>query len=164
MNSKKITQIAIVSALAIIFGYIENMFPLPLPIYGAKVGISNAAVLSALYVLGIPSALGVILIKTACSSLLFGNLSVFVYSFCGGVLSLLVMAVLKKSRLFGIVGVSAAGGVFHNIGQLVCAIFMLGSINLIYYLPILIICGVIAGVIIGFVVKIILKRLKIIFR
>ena len=84
MNNKKTAQTALLSALAIIFGYVESLLPLPIPVYGVKIGISNAVILSALYILNVPCAFLIILIKTICSSLLFTGFSAFLYYAAGG--------------------------------------------------------------------------------
>jgi len=159
MKNKKIAQTALLAALAIVFGYVESLFPLPIPVYGVKVGISNAVILVAIYMLGGYAPWGIMFVKTLCSALLFQGLSAFLYSVSGGILSVLFMYILKKSGKFSIVGVSAVGGVMHNAGQLICAGLVLQTINVMYYLPILIVCGVIAGVIIGIVARLILKRI-----
>ena len=160
INNKRIAQTAILAALAIIFGYVEGLFPLPVPIYGVKVGISNSVILSAIYMLNGGVAFGIMFIKTICSALLFQGYYAFLYSFSGGILSVLFMYILKKSGRFSVIGVSVAGGVMHNIGQLICAGIVLKTINIMYYLPILIICGIIAGVIIGVITNLILKRIE----
>lgn len=162
MKTKKNAQLAVMSALGICFGYVESLFPLPIPVYGAKLGISNLVVIGALYIFGFPQAFTIMLIKTICTALLFSSPSAFLYSFSGGLISLAVMTVLKKSNRFGTVGVSAAGGAAHNTGQLICAMLILRSAGLIYYLPALLIFGVLSGIVIGILTVLILKRIKVI--
>lgn len=159
MKSEKISKIAMLAAVGIIFGYVESLFPLPLPVYGAKLGISNAAVLCALYLLNVPSAWGIMLIKTVCTALLFGSPSTLIYSLFGGVLSLLLMIGLKKSRILGIAGISALAGAAHNVGQLLCAVIITRTAGLWYYLPALLLFGALAGTVIGILSKIILERI-----
>ena len=154
MNNKKIAQTAMLAALAIVFGYVENLFPLPIPVYGAKVGISNAVILGILYMVNIPAAWITMIIKTVCSALLFQGFSAFLYSFAGGVMSVLTMTILKKTEKFSVVGVSIAGGIMHNTGQLICAGLVLKTINIFYYFPILLVFGSVAGVIIGIITRI----------
>lgn len=160
MRNKKITRTAILAPLAIVFGYIESLIPLPVPIYGAKVGISNIVILFSIYALGAPYAFGIMLIKTLCQSLLFSGLTAFFYSFLGGLFSTAVMCFAKRYMKLGMVGVSVLGGVFHNIGQLTAAGIMISTLNTFYYLPVLAVCGVISGVVIGVVTAIIIKRLN----
>lgn len=159
MNNKKIAEIAMLAALAVIFGYVESLFPLPVPIYGVKVGVSNVVTLFAIYMLSAGNVFGIMLIKTICSAFLFQGVSAFLYSVSGGILSVITMYILKRSNKFGVMGVSAAGGVMHNIGQLICAAAVLKSLNVMYYMPILIVCGIISGVIIGIITKLILERI-----
>lgn len=160
MNNKKIATTAALAALAMIFGYIESLIPLPVPIYGAKIGISNIVILAAIYMLGTPWAIGIMIIKTLCQSLLFSGLTSFIYSFLGGVFSVAVMSLAKRSGKLGVVGTSVLGGVFHNIGQLVAAGIMISTLNTMYYLPILLVCGVISGAVCGVVTAVALKNLE----
>ena len=158
MKNKTLARIALFSSLALIFGYIESLFPMPLPIYGAKVGISNIVILSSLYLLSTPLSWGIMLIKTFTSSLLFSSFSAFLYSVSGGFFSVLIMSILKKTKKFSIIGISIAGGVTHNLGQLVIAAIFLRNLNIFYYLPILVIMGIISGGVIGIISNIIIKR------
>lgn len=160
MNNKKIATTAALAALAMIFGYIESLIPLPVPIYGAKIGISNIVILAAIYMLGTPWAIGIMIIKTLCQSLLFSGLTSFIYSFLGGVFSVAVMSLAKRSGKLGVMGTSVLGGVFHNIGQLVAAGIMISTLNTMYYLPILLVCGVISGAVCGAVTAVALKNLE----
>lgn len=160
MKNKTIAKTALLAALSIIFGYIEHLLPLPIPVYGAKIGISNIVILTSLYLL--PGALswGILLIKVFVSSLLFNGFSAFLYSFSGGVLSLIVMQVLKKSGKFGMIGISVAGAVSHNIGQLICARLILSSLSIWAYLPMLIFIGIISGIVIGLITELTLRRIS----
>lgn len=160
MNNKKITKTAIFAALAIVFGYIESLIPLPVPIYGAKVGVSNTVILASLYMLGTPYAFGIMVMKTICQSLLFSGVTSFLYSFLGGLFSVAGMWLLKKTNRFGTVGISVLGGCLHNVGQLVAAGILISNLNTLYYLPILLVCGVISGVVIGIITDIVLKKLS----
>ena len=91
---------------------------------------------------------------------LFGNLFSILYSLAGGMLSLIVMILLKKQNGFSVMGVSVAGGVFHNVGQLVIAMLVTESLNLFYYVPVLMISGLITGIFIGIIANEMLKRLR----
>ena len=159
MKNKTLAKTALLAALSIIFGYIEHLLPLPIPVYGAKIGISNIVILTSLYLF--PGALswGILLIKVFVSSLLFSGFSAFLYSLFGGVLSLIIMQLLKRNGKFGMIGISVAGAVSHNIGQLICARLILSSLNVWVYLPMLIFIGIISGIIIGVLAELTLKRL-----
>lgn len=155
MSAKKISYISMLSALAIVFGYIESLFPAA-PIPGIKLGLSNIVILFAIYRMDKSAAFFIMLIKVIVTSLLFSGLSVFLYSFSGGLLSFIVMIGFKK--LFSTTGVSMVGGVFHNIGQLLVAAFIMQSTAVFVYLPALLISGIVVGFVTGNVCSIILKR------
>lgn len=151
-NTKKTKKIAlggILTALAMIFSYIESLIPIPLPVPGVKLGIANIAVISVLYMLGGVFAFVVNVLRITLTAILFGNFNSFLFSMAGGILSLFVMLLLKKSGYFSIVGVSVAGGVFHNIGQITAAVFLMDTTAIYYYLPVLLIFGIVTGIIIG---------------
>ena len=157
MKTKKIALFGMLVALAFIFSYIEHLIPLPLPT-GVKLGMANIVILVALYFLGIKEAVAISFIRILLSGFAFG-VSTIPYSLAGGTLSLLIMALMKKSDKFGMAGVSVTGSVFHNIGQTLVAMLLLGS-KTAYYFPVLLLSGVIAGVLIGLVSGIVLEKLK----
>lgn len=156
MSAKKISYISMLSALAIVFGYIESLFPAA-PIPGIKLGLSNIVILFAIYKTDKSSAFFIMLIKVLVTSLLFSGLNVFWYSFFGGLLSIIAMISFKK--VFSVTGVSMIGGVFHNVGQLLVAAFIMQTKAVFVYLPALLISGVIVGFITGTVCNIILKKI-----
>ena len=159
MRSARIAYIALLAALAAVFGYIESLFPIPVPIPGIKLGLSNIAVLFALYKMRKSDAFLIMLIKVTVCSVLFSGMSGFLYSLSGGILSFIAMSAAKKLDL-SIIGVSMAGGVFHNVGQIIAAAFMLSSQAALYYLPVLCICGLIVGAAVGALCKAVMSRLK----
>lgn len=162
-NTKTIAMCGVMTAVAMIFSYIESLFPIPIPVYGIKLGIANIAIITVLLVVGKKEAIIVNIIRIALTAILFGNLNSFLFSIAGGLLSLVVMIVLQYTRKFSVVGISVAGGVFHNIGQIVAAIFIMETGAIVYYLPILLISGVITGVVIGIVSGLVVKRVKSVF-
>lgn len=149
----------VLTALAMIFSYIESLIPIPLPIPGIKLGVANIAVLTVLYIVGWREALIINVIRISLTAVLFGNLNSFLFSMAGGMLSILAMIILKHLK-FSMTGVSVAGGVAHNIGQIVAAIYIMGSSAIIYYLPVLIITGVFTGIIIGILGVLITERVR----
>lgn len=151
ISTKHITMCGIFTALAMIFSYIESIIPIPIPVPGIKLGIANIAVITILYVLGSKDAVIINLLRIILTALLFGNLNSFLFSISGAVLSLTIMIVMKKVNIFSCVGVSVCGGVMHNVGQIIAAIFIMGSSAIAYYLPVLIVSGVFTGVVIGIV-------------
>ena len=157
MTNQKLAKIALLSATALIFGYIESLLP-PLFLPGIKLGISNIVLLFAIYELDKTSAFFIMLIKVTVSALLFSGMNVFFYSLSGGILSLLIMTTFRR-KYFSITGVSILGGVFHNIGQLLVAAILLGN-NALYYFPVLLISGAVMGVLTGMVCHRVLKHTK----
>lgn len=149
------------AAVAMMLSYIEALIP---PVYsavpGIKLGLANIAVIFALYSVDPKSAAFISLVRVALSALLFGSVMSFIYSFSGAVLSLAVMILLKKSALFSAVGVSVAGAVMHNVGQVLCAVIILGTAEIGYYLIFLSVSAVVSGVLVGLVSALLIKKLK----
>ena len=155
MNTKTITRTAAFTAVAILLGYVESLFP---PIAaGVKLGLANTVVIMMLYTNSAKQAWAVAIIKTILCAALFGSASSFVYSFAGAVVSLLVMILAKKSNIFSIIAVSSLGGIFHNMAQLLCAYFFVGK-GVLYYIPVLFVSGALCGILTGIAAKILVRR------
>ena len=159
-SARQIAEYGILIALAMILSYVEYLLPFLPAIPGVKLGLANIVVVFSLYRLGGGSAALISLIRILLMAMLFGNGFALIYSAAGAVLSLCVMLLLKRFGHFSPLGVGAAGGVSHNIGQLLCAIVLLGVNQFIYYLPVILVSGTVAGVLIGTVADILLKRLR----
>ena len=140
---------------------VESMVPLPGLMPGMKVGLANLAVVFALYRMSLRDAAGISLARVALVSLTFGNAYSFAYSLAGAVLSLGVMAGLKKLDRFSVVGVSIAGGACHNLGQLLVAMAVMETPRLGWYLPALLAGGTAAGAVIGAVGGLIVERVRV---
>ncbi len=147
-------------ALAMIMSYIEVLVPLSFAVPGIKMGLANIVIIFVLYKFGIKEAALVSLIRVILVSLLFSNVMAMWYSLAGAVLSLSVMWVLKKIDKFSVIGVSVAGGVMHNVGQIIMAIILLGAEQIALYLPVLIITGTVTGIVIGIVSGLVINRFK----
>jgi heptaprenyl diphosphate synthase len=160
MSVKKITQFGMLIALAFIFSYIEAMLPFQFPIPGIKLGLANLVVVVTLYCMGVKEAFVISIVRIVLSGFTFGNLFSMVYSLFGGLLSFAVMAFCKEKKIFSVRGVSMAGGVFHNVGQLIVAIFVVETSQLIYYFPFLLIAGVVTGTLIGITGGLMIDRVK----
>lgn len=158
MTNKKITETAALAAAAVVLGYVETLIPLGIPIPGVKIGLSNFAVLFALYRIGAKNAAAVVCIKVIVTSLLFSGAGAIIYAGFGGFLSLFAMYVLKKH--ISVKFVSMAGGMFHNIGQLAAAAMVLKSFAAVWYLPYLLISGGVTGFLLGIGCEVLLKKLK----
>ena len=154
MNYRKIPYYGLFAALAILMGYVEFMIPVPVPIPGVKLGLANVIVIIMLYFMDAKSAFFVSLIRVLLSGLLFAGFAGMLYSMAGALCSFAVMVLLQKTGKFSIIGVSVAGGIFHNVGQ------MVQNVRMAYYLPFLLVSGVVTGVLIGIVAQTALKHLS----
>ena len=153
------TLLALLIALAMILSYLESLVPPFVAIPGIKVGLANIAVVFALYRMGWKEAVGISLVRVLCVSLLFGSGASFLYSVAGAALSMTGMLLLKRTGLFSQVAVSVAGGVLHNIGQIIMASILLATDVLRYYLPFLLLGGIVAGVVVGVAATVLIRRI-----
>ncbi len=158
--AKKTAYMGMLTALAFVFSYIEFLMPINLGVPGVKLGLANLVVIVALYLMDVRWACTLSAVRILLVGLTFGNPASMVYSLAGGMLSLVIMIIAKKGKLFSVTGVSILGGVFHNIGQIVVAIFVVETTSLLYYLPVLVLSGTIAGVVIGIISAILIRHLK----
>ena len=136
------------------------LIPIHFGVPGIKLGLANLMIVIMLYKSGPKDALLLSVVRIVLSGFLFGNLFAILYSLAGGILSLAVMAVLKRRGTFSVMGVSIAGGVFHNIGQLAVAMAVVETYRVGYYLPVLLIAGMVTGMLIGIVSNEVLKRIQ----
>ena len=136
----RLASFGVFVALALIFSYIETLIPFQIGIPGVKLGLSG--------------------VRVVLTGFLFGNLMSILYSLAGGILSLTVMWGMKRIRSVSILGVSIAGGVFHNIGQLLAAALMVETYGVFSYLPVLLISGLLTGFVIGLAAGEMLKRIR----
>lgn len=158
-QNKSIAFNGVLITLAMILSYLELLIPLPLGIPGFKLGLANIIAVFALYTQGPKTAITISLLRIILVSAMFGSMSMAFYSISGSLFSLVIMISLKKTDYFSMVGVSMAGGAFHNIGQLIVAILVIENINVLVYFPALLIVGMITGILIGFVTYEILHRI-----
>lgn len=149
--AKKVSQVALLATLALIFSYVEMLIPYSVGVPGIKLGIANIVVLIALYTYDFKTAFSVNIIRILMAGLLFNGFFGAIYSLSGGILSLLVMYLLKKTDKFSIVGVSMCGAVFHNLGQLTVAALIVQSPKLFLYFPLLLFSGIITGILMGII-------------
>lgn len=149
-TTTKLTIAAMLSCLALIFSYIEFLIPIDFGMPGIKLGLANLLIIIALYGLQWKYALTINIARITLSGLLFSGVFGLIYSLAGGLLSFLVMVILKQTKKFSIVGVSMTGGVFHNLGQLLIAAQLVSNTKIFYYFPVLLFSGIVTGIIIGF--------------
>lgn len=157
---KNVARYALLAALAMVLSWLESLIVFPGLLPGMKVGLTNLVVIFALYRMSLRDAAVISLVRVLLVSMTFGSAYSFAYSLAGAVLSLAVMAGLKKLGKFSILGVSIAGGVCHNMGQLLVAMAVLGTARLGWYLPWLMVGGVAAGAAIGAVGGLVVDRIK----
>lgn len=148
------------TALALIFSYVETLIPINFGIPGAKLGLANLVIVLVLYKTDWKEALLLSVTRIVLSGFLFGNLFGILYSLAGGLLSLVVMVLVKRNEGFSVIGVSMAGGVTHNIGQLLVAMLVVETYQVGYYLPVLMLAGLATGTLIGLVSMEVLKRIR----
>lgn len=160
METRKIARMGLLVALSMILSYVESLIPAFVAVPGVKVGLANIVVIFALYTLGPIEALIVSLLRVILSSFLFGSVLSLLYSLSGALLSLSGMILMKKLKIFSTTVVSVTGGVLHNVGQILVACLVLETDVLLYYLPVLILSGVITGAVIGIIASLVIKRLE----
>ena len=158
MKTKKLAVMAMTTAVAMVLSFVESQIPAFVAVPGVKMGLANIAVVFALYKLGWKEATAVSLVRVVLVSLLFGSIASLLYSLAGAVLSLLGMGFLKKTGRFTEVLVSVAGGILHNVGQIGMACLILETDVLRYYLPFLLVSGILAGIVVGLVSAVLVKR------
>ena len=159
LRTKKLALSAILAALAMILSDVEAMVPMPVPIPGIKLGLANLVILLAIYRLGFKYALAINCIRIFVTGLLFTGVFGILYSLAGGLLSLLVMYLLYRTEIFSMVGVSMAGGVAHNLGQLLTACLIMSNIRLMSYFAVLLFAGIGSGILMGIVAWLVCQRL-----
>lgn len=157
--NRKTAFLGMFLALALICSYVESLIPFYFGIPGVKLGLTNIIVVWMLYSMGGKEALLVSVLRIILSGFMFGNVFGIFYSLAGGILSFIVMYLLKRSGKIGIISVSITGGIFHNIGQLTLAAFVVSNYNIFYYLPILLGAGLVTGGIIGLLAQELVARL-----
>lgn len=157
-NTKRLVLLAMLTAVAMILSYVESLLP-SVGIPGVKMGLANIAVIFALFRFGWKEAAALSLVRVVLVSLLFGSVGAMLYSLAGAVLSLAVMALLRRTDRFSTVGVSVAGGVAHNAGQILMAMLILQTRQLLDYLPVLAVAGIGGGILTGLAAALLIRRI-----
>jgi len=156
----QIAEYGLLIALALVLSYVEALIPFSVAVPGVKLGLANIVVVFALYRLGKAEAFVISILRVLLMTFMFGNAFALFYSLSGALLSFGVMLLLLKTGRFSYIGVGVGGGVFHNIGQILCAMVLLGTKQIAYYLPVLLISGTVTGVAIGVIAGILIKRVS----
>ena len=158
-STRKIAYMGMFIAVAMVFSYVESLIPVNIAVPGVKLGLANLVTIVVMFKMDVRSAWMISLIRVVLSALLFGNLSIMVYSLAGAVLSLLVMTLCMKLKIFGLLGTSILGAVSHNAGQIIMAAILMKSGNITLYIPVLCISGTIAGICIGLAGAVLVRNL-----
>ena len=161
-KTRKLAYLSILLSLALALHIFERTLPLPMPVPGVKLGLANIVTLLTIVFFGFKEALLIVIMRTFIGSIFGGGILAFCFSVAGGLLSTMVMALMYKRfiKYFSIPSVSITGAVFHNIGQIAVASFVIQNINLVYYLPVLLFSGIITGFFTGLLVQLTLKPLE----
>lgn len=157
--TKKVAYFGVLLSLSLILSYVESLFPFGFGIPGVKLGLANLVTMIALFCLGARQATLLSVLRVVLSGILFGNVFAIVYSLSGAAFSLIIMILLKGTKKFSVLGVSIAGGVAHNIGQIILATFLMENKAFFYYIPVLLIVGTVTGMLIGIGSNEVMKRL-----
>ena len=157
-----LTRMALLTAAAVVLGYIERLIPMPGSIPGVKLGLANTVLLYAIYLLDARSAFVLMVLKVGLSGLMYGGLSAMMFSLGGGLCSLVMMLLVKKlgGGNVSIIGVSVVGAVFHNVGQTAVAALMVNTAALMGYVPFLLVAAVVTGILTGIAAKYAIRGLR----
>lgn len=158
--SMRIARCGVLIAVAIVFSYLEVLVPFNFGIPGIKLGLANAVTLLGLYLISPTDTCVISMLRIFIIGVMFGNGMSIIYSLSGGILSFIVMFLIKKIKGFSVMGVSIAGGVAHNVGQIAAASVMLSSASIFSYLPVLLVAGIITGMLIGILTSRIIPVVK----
>lgn len=157
-KAKQVALFGMMVALAFTLSYLESLIPFNFGIPGIKLGLANLVVVVALYIMKPTQAFAIAIIRIFLAGLTFGNAYSLSYSFCGGILSFIVMFAAKRTKL-SVIGVSMLGGICHNIGQIIVAAVLMTP-RIAYYLPVLLVAGMVTGMLMGVVAKAVIDRFK----
>lgn len=158
-GTEKIITLGACLGISLMLSYLDSLIPIPIGVPGLKIGLTNLVVILMLYRESLADTVSVSLVRILLSGILFGNPFSIIYSLAGGLLSLFVMFGLKKCGLFRLITISMAGGMTHNLGQMIMAVIVMQSPGLYFYFPVLSLGGMAAGFVIGIIVHEVLRRL-----
>lgn len=148
-NAYTVAQLGMFIAVAMVFSYVESFIKIDIAVPGIKIGLANIVTILVLHQMGLADAVIVSALRIFLSSLLFGNVTIMIYSLAGAAVSILLMWISEKIGFFSVAGTSILGGVGHNMGQLLVAYFIIKNQNILIYAPVLIISGTVTGILIG---------------
>lgn len=152
-GARKLTILAMFISAALVLHVVEGMLPVPLPMPGVKLGLANIITLIAILFFNFRETFIIVVIRCLLGSIFGGSVSGFIFSISGGILSTIVMWILysRFNKHFSLIGISSAGAIAHNLGQLFAASLMISDARIYLYLPLLMVSSVITGIFIGIV-------------
>ncbi len=161
-STKKLVLLSLMISQALVLSYVESWIPVPVPVPGVKLGLANIVTMTVVAFMGPAETFMLVLLRCLLSSMFGGGIIVFLFSIAGGLLSAAVMLVLYKkfSRLFSVIGISIAGAISHNIGQIVVASIVMKEISVFGYLPVLFVSGIITGCFVGLCSSLLINALR----
>lgn len=160
-NARRIALSGLLTALMLVFGWIERLIPIVGAPPGVKLGLANSVLIYAVYMMNVKESFVLMLLKVLLTGFLFGNPQAMIYSFSGSLLSLCAMLLAHRIKGVSAVGVSVVGACFFNVGQVIAAAIMVALPELlISYLPILLISAVVTGVLTGIAATMVMKHLR----
>lgn len=160
IQARRVAVCGMLLALMLVLGFVESQLPVTAGIPGIKLGLSNGVLIFAVYMLNVPTAYLLMVLKVLLSGMLFGNPSAMMYAFAGGLLSLTVMCLLSRMKDLSPVVVSMVGGLCHNVGQVLLAMIILNTPKLVYYMAILMAVGLVTGLATGLAANGIIRRFR----
>ncbi|MEA5060278.1 MAG: Gx transporter family protein [Candidatus Pelethousia sp.] len=159
MKAREIARFGILTAMALVLGYLERLLPIAPGLPGVKLGVANTVLLYALYLMGNKQTALLLILKVSLSGLLFGGPTALLYSFAGGILSLAGMMLVKKITSLSVMGVSICGATLHNVGQILAASLVVGPVPAFSYLPILVLSAIMTGMLTGLIARLVFRAL-----
>jgi heptaprenyl diphosphate synthase len=159
MKTKQITELGFLLAVSLVLSYLEGLLPVMVAVPGVKLGLANVITMVVLYHFGSKKAFLFMSLRVVLAGLMFSGMAGIVYSFAGGLCCIFIMSILKNIKIFSMLGVSMAGAIFHNLGQIIVAFFVMENAHILYYFPVLCVSGVITGLIVGYVSALVIGRI-----
>lgn len=150
MSTKRITEFGFLLSVSLVLAYLESLLPVMVAVPGVKLGLANIVILLVLYRNGFKNAFFLMSLRVVMAGFLFSGLAGILYSFAGGLLSILVMQLAKRCSFFSTIGVSVSGAIFHNAGQIIVAMLIMENTHILYYFPVLCVTGIVTGFLTGY--------------
>lgn len=160
MKTVRITELGMLLAISLVLAYLESLLPVMIAVPGVKIGLANIITMLLLYNRKLSATFFFMAVRVVLAGFLFSGVSGILYSFVGGVCCIGIMSILKRFSIFSVMGVSMAGAVFHNIGQIMVAVLIMENVHIVYYLPVLCVSGTVSGLLIGYITCFVIKHCR----